>query len=127
MILKLKKRVRRLREWLNAGRLAGKRVKIMALLRYWYGPSVDSRSWRARIRVCRRCPLFEAANRRCHREVSDGILGCGCWVPAVAKMPEPYQGPGGMGCWGRAAVGPGFGWGPVETGGVLPTIGGNKP
>ena len=111
LYLKLRKRARRLMEWARVGALAGRRIKITTLWRYWYGPRVPDAIWRERLRTCSQCVIYDRSLHRCNAETPIGEVGCGCWCPAVAKMPAPYASEKGRGCWGRATMGEGFGWG----------------
>jgi len=63
---------------------------------------VDGAVWRARLRICRRCPVYEREWRQCRL----GEHGCGCYVPFVALVKAPYP----SGCWWREAVGDSGGW-----------------
>ncbi len=50
------------------------------------------RVWRQKIRVCRKCLLFDRTLKRC-RPFSGSPLGCGCYVPYMAKVKKH--------CWGK--------------------------
>lgn len=58
---------------------------------------VDRKLWRARIRACNRCLIYNPKERTCRR----GDLGCGCYMPFKARVAEST-------CWS------GKGWGPKE-------------
>ena len=105
---------RRLREWLVAlreeKRTAG-RLPWLTMVQAIASGTVPRSVWRRRIRTCRTCPLFNAKFRTCRglpKEIEH--MGCGCYIPFEALAAEPYEG----GCWGRAAIGEHFGWGPYS-------------
>src|ERR1043166_7551532 len=54
------------------------------LVHAWRNRSAgDRRRWRARLRVCRRCPIYDRSLRRC-RPYTGADVGCGCYVPFLA-------------------------------------------
>lgn len=56
------------------------------------------REFRRRLRVCRRCPVYNPALRQCRSVSPAGVrLGCGCWVPLVALL-KPR-------CWATEKLG----------------------
>jgi len=62
---------------------------------------VDRKQWRGRLRVCRKCPIYDRGLRRC-RPFTGANVGCGCWMPLKAMT-----GP----CWAREAIPDGeLGW-----------------
>lgn len=73
---------------------------------------VSGREWRQRIRVCeRKCPIYDPSLKRC-RPYDGHWAGCGCYVPWLALVKEPYQGVSG-GCWADINLpgnGKGAGW-----------------
>ena len=77
------------------------------------GGVVERKEWRRRLRVCRKCPVYDFGLKRC-RPWSGSKLGCGCFVPFLAKLKEPYRG----GCWADENLpGEDFGWGFAQRGG----------
>ena len=146
---RLKKFLQRLREW----RALARNAPLLPMLKALRTGTVDLKTYRARIRACHRCPIYDRSRRACHKEVTVHFnstnddpgatvtLGCGCYVPFLAKTRAPYTrlhyppsspapAPGGnytlgmapapdtlaypvRGCWGRATYGSPFGWGEV--------------
>lgn len=63
---------------------------------------VNRREWRRRLRVCRKCPVYDRSLRRC-RPYTGSPLGCGCsvWLLGMVKKR----------CWGDVHLpGEGIGW-----------------
>jgi len=80
------------------------------MLRALASGRVSRFQWRQRIRTCGKCPIYRPATRTCgprsgHLLGVAGEVGCGCYVPFMARTKAPYRG----GCWGRASLG--IGWG----------------
>jgi hypothetical protein len=48
-------------------------------------------TWRQRIRICHKCPVYDRVLRRC-RPSNGSPLGCGCYVPFIAIVKKR--------CWG---------------------------
>jgi hypothetical protein len=68
---------------------------------------VSARVFRARARVCLKCPIFDRELRRCRGPWFNGNpSGCGCYLIFFLRVRRPYP----KGCWGRDNVGPDFGW-----------------
>lgn len=63
------------------------------------GHVVDKLEWRRRMKVCFKCPIYDARYRRCRL----GDMGCGCYVPFMALVKKE--------CWMREKYGKAFGWG----------------
>jgi len=61
--------------------------------------SVSQVVWRKRIRACMTCPVFDRSRHAC-RDRRGLNLGCGCWMPAKAKM-------SGNQCWRKKLDGGG--------------------
>lgn len=144
-INRLDRKVLRMRQWLAVLKLEGKRASFWKMWRALRTGGVDLAAYKQRIRTCRRCPIYDFRYRACRKEVPVGhpptqfdMLGCGCYVPFLAKTRAPYRPvfdatnfdhvmhhlyqkrralnglkelplPGG--CWGRATYGEKFGWG----------------
>lgn len=69
--------------------------------------------WRARLRVCQKCPVYDPSLRRC-RPYDGSSLGCGCYVPFMAAVDKPYvdrEDPRVIGCWGYVEFQGEIGWG----------------
>jgi len=56
---------------------------------------VPAAVWRARMRACMRCPVYDSRLKRClntsQTYTLDGVerpLGCGCWMPVKAKLSD---------------------------------------
>lgn len=46
-----------------------------------------SGQWRARMRKCARCPVYDAALRQCYNRLGDGQeFGCACYMPFKALL-----------------------------------------
>ena len=68
---------------------------------------VSKEEWRRRMSVCEKCPIFDPALFRC-RPYDGAPWGCGCYVPFMALVNQPYALPG---CWGDVQVpGQKIGW-----------------
>lgn len=112
---------RRLKQWravvIEEALSSDHRPSLLKMLRAVLTGQVDRARWRARIRTCRKCPIYDGELRRC-RGPYTGVVGvkpagCGCYVPFLALTKEPYRGAHGTprnGCWGRATMGGSFGW-----------------
>lgn len=60
---------------------------------------VGRAEWFRRMRVCMKCPVYNARLRSCRT----GGMGCGCYVPFSNLVKKN--------CWGREKYGEWFGWG----------------
>jgi hypothetical protein len=60
---------------------------------------VGKAEWFRRMRVCMKCPIYNARLRSCRT----GSMGCGCYVPFSNLVKKE--------CWGREKYGESFGWG----------------
>lgn len=139
---------RRLKQWYavlaeESMLQASGKPSLWKMWRAWRTGEVTRAKWRARLRRCRRCPVFDGELRRCRgpqmpwsqkwvetKQNPDWMTfcigdlryghwekvsppppaGCGCYVPFLALTKQPYTGPSGSGCWGRAVYGGDFGW-----------------
>lgn len=107
----------RYREWWSAVRAASGApwwAIAWGMIRALASGRVPTRVWRRRIQTCGKCPIYRPASRTCgprsgHLVGVVGDVGCGCYVPFMARTKAPYKGVGGAGCWGRASLG--IGWG----------------
>lgn len=74
---------------------------------WWRYPKVSREEWVERVRWCEeRCPIYDKGLKRC-RPYDGSKLGCGCYVPYLAWIREPYRGSEGVGsggCWGDVFV-----------------------
>lgn len=109
---------RRLAQWWSVIReeheLTGSWPNMFKMLAKLRLGEVERDQWRARMRICRKCKVFDGELKRC-RGPQVGKTpppGCGCYVPFLALTKTPYTSADGKrtGCWGRATIGPGFGW-----------------
>ena len=58
---------------------------------------VDRRTWRARMRACKQCPVHDPTFLRCRAwGTNNELYGCGCFTPYKAMIRKPYV----CGCWG---------------------------
>lgn len=82
----------RYRLWLRVLEEEGKQLTLMGKIRVakeilaaliQYRPSGLKRRWRSRMRRCGRCPLYDAALKRCGPADFPG-LGCRCFMPLAA-------------------------------------------
>jgi len=106
---------RHMNAWLAVLREERHSISPITLMRAVFSGRVSSEQWKRRMAVCRRCPIFDRTMMRCRGPRVNGVdLGCGCYVPFLAKTRAPYRGVGGKGCWGRSVVGQRFGWGALE-------------
>lgn len=64
-------------------------------------PLVPGRLWRARMRSCFRCPIFNRQTYQCR----DGEFGCGCLMPLKARFRRAQ-------CWAREEGIANLGWPP---------------
>ena len=106
----LKIEYRHLREWRAVLKEELRQGSFLKMARAVMTGRVSPRTWKRRMRTCRKCPIYDRELRRCRGPVfraDQAAAGCGCYVVfnALAKAPYP------AGCWGRAALGPSFGWG----------------
>lgn len=81
---------KRFSQWLLVAFIEGQRngtiVKIRLLVTMLWAAlavHVAPHEWRRRIRVCRKCPIYDRSIKRC-RPSNDSDLGCGCYVPFMA-------------------------------------------
>lgn len=107
--------IRHLREWQEVvawERQHGENPSKLAMLRNVARGLVSHRRWRRRVKICLRCPIYDPQRRACRNRTRTANLGCGCYVPFLAKLNTPYTSADGKrkGCWGRAVVGGTFGW-----------------
>lgn len=88
---------RRYREWAAVVAQEGRSIKIYVLIRMVLsalaGGLVSRREWRARMRACMRCPIYDRARHACRDTYGRGT-GCGCWMPIKAMFR-------GNQCWVR--------------------------
>ena len=75
---------------------------IRASLRLLINGQVTRPIWRARMKECYVCPLYDVASKRC-RPQERPDLGCGCYAPYLALVKENQ-------CWGKKEYGTEFGW-----------------
>ena len=75
---------------------------IRASLRLLINGQVTRPIWRARMRACTYCPLYDFDSKRC-QPAERPDLGCGCYTPYLALVKD-------NGCWGRVEYGRKFGW-----------------
>lgn len=108
----LARQVRHFREWqavlAEEGRTVSRWSMVKAMVRAVLSGGTSLRVWNRRMRICRRCPIYDRELRRCRGPLIGGVRpGCGCYVPFSAKTRRPYE----DGCWGRTHLGHPFGWG----------------
>lgn len=106
----LKIELRHLREWRAVLREEFREGSVLKMIRAICTGRVSLRTWRQRMRICARCPIYDRELRRCRGPVfvpDTPPPGCGCYVVFTALTKRPYP----AGCWGRSALGPSFGWG----------------
>ncbi len=109
---------RRLKQWVEALRLAGvRRVPWLGLVRAILSGPVPREVWRVRMRTCYECPLFSTVQMPGTTKRTDRLwlcksthpdmvgIGCGCALHYKALAAEPYQ----NGCFGRG-LDPDLGW-----------------
>jgi hypothetical protein len=98
--------VKRVREWLAVIRSEGLSSSLRGILavgwKVLFG-GVNRSRFRARIRRCSKCPIYDPVLKKC-RPYPGSELGCGCYVPFKALIRIPYRGPAGEGCWGDAIL-----------------------
>jgi hypothetical protein len=100
--------LRHYREWQAVLAEEGRTVSRWSMVRAVRSGGTSQRVWRRRMKICRRCPIYDRELRRCRGPVIGGVKpGCGCYVPFSAKTRRPYE----DGCWGRTHLGYPFGWG----------------
>lgn len=91
---------KRLSEWRAVLARKGVKVSTFALGRALLSGPVPPDVWRDRMRVCLRCPVYDAELRACRKRTSDGrVQGCSCYTPFLALTAVPYTLEGG--CWAR--------------------------
>ena len=97
----------RYRQWkellLEEGRTAGWHNLAWDILKALVrGRLVSPKLWRARVRICTRCPIFSKTLHRC-RPYPSSPLGCGCTAFVVAlTLPQ---------CWAKEHLpDSGLGW-----------------
>lgn len=106
-LLAFQKRWSRVREWIGVVRaevgLVGAASVAVSLAKagLWRARQgeVAPRTWRARIRACASCPVYDRGRHAC-RDLRGLGLGCGCWMPAKAKL-------AGDQCWRKRLDGGG--------------------
>lgn len=102
---------KRIAEWRVVLAHKGVKVSILALVRAVLSGPVPPEVWRARMRVCLRCPVYDHELKACHKVIHDSIyhrvLGCFCYVVFLALTAVPYSPNGG--CWARE-LSPTEGW-----------------
>jgi hypothetical protein len=81
---------KRFSQWLLVAFIEGQRKSAIDKIRLlgtmlWAALTVQvaPHEWRRRIRVCRKCPIYDRSIKRC-RPSNDSDLGCGCYVPFMA-------------------------------------------
>lgn len=87
---------RHLPAWRAAVRTAGRNSSLGAMLRALLSGPVPAEIWRARMRVCLKCPVLVREGMTCGRPGAG--IGCACFVPFKAMTAAPYT----EGCWARA-------------------------
>lgn len=109
--------LRRLKQWravVVEERELGNRPSLLQMLRKLFGEHVDRAQWRQRMKTCPKCPVYDRELRRCRGPQigEQPPAGCGCFVPFLALIKQPYRSADGKrtGCWGRALMGENFGW-----------------
>lgn len=97
------RRRKRIAEWRVVLAQKGVKVSTWALVRAVLSGPVPADVWRYRMRVCRRCPVYNRELKACHKRISQGQyhrdLGCNCYTPFLALTAVPYSKEGG--CWAR--------------------------
>ena len=90
-------------QWRITGRVQWRVLpKIISVLRP--SQAVDRRPgsmWWQRVRGCQRCPIYDSRRKACghlgqtYQRGGDRLpLGCGCWIPGKAGLPDDD-----VGCW----------------------------
>lgn len=94
---------KRISEWRTVMAQKGVKVSIVSLARAVLSGPVPADVWRDRMRVCLRCPIYNADLKACRQPNPRGPdyldLGCGCYTPFSALTAVPYTKAGG--CWAR--------------------------
>jgi len=94
--------MKRIKEWAfllkQEGSKSGYLKIIGAILFHVRFGFVAKQEWKQRIQICNTCPIYNKQLRQCKW----GELGCGCYVPFLAKTKGS--------CWGRDNIGGDFGW-----------------
>lgn len=99
--------LKRLREWHAAVSSYGRRPPWLGMLRALLSGSVPKHVWRARMRVCRNCPVYDRQKKVCwNMNIGMFGAGCRCYCPTLAMTAEPYKG----GCWARGVGLTSEGW-----------------
>ena len=75
---------------------------IRASLRLLFNGQVTRPIWRARMKACMACPIYDVTSKRC-RPQENLSMGCGCYAPYLALVKENN-------CWGKKEFGDNFGW-----------------
>ena len=105
-------KLKRLKEWHHAVADARTRMSWLqitrAIISALSSGSVSQQVWAQRIKICNRCPIYRHVNRTCGPRSGrmlglSGELGCGCYVPFMAKTAIPYVGTHASGCWGKSS------------------------
>lgn len=108
--LRISKLRQRYREWWEVLREEGAsmpplRRAWMLILLTWHALKLFRRTdteWRRKIRHCHGCILYDKMLKRC-RPYTGSLLGCGCYVPYMAKVKKH--------CWGKENLpDEGIGW-----------------
>lgn len=82
---------RRCAEWLDVIQEEGRVLSWADRLRMGWAMiaaalalgGVSRQLWRARMRACRECPIYDRQMKRC-RPQTGHLLGCGCYMPFKA-------------------------------------------
>jgi len=108
---------KRLAEWRAVIRFehgAGRPVPYGRMVRSILSGVVDRKTWRRRMKICYRCPVYDRDRHACRapHPAFHATHGCGCYVPFVALTSEPYENyrSGIVGCWGYAWSDGRIGW-----------------
>lgn len=100
----------RFREWrevLNEEKKRASLVRLMATMAWTALKGLphlreNRRQWRSKMRMCRRCPIYDRGLHRC-RPYTGSPLGCGCSVFFLALFKRH--------CWAKENLpGEGLGW-----------------
>lgn len=90
----------RFNEWVAALQIAARQGNgfkaIIPVLKASWGLGPNKTRWRARIRACNHCPIYDKTHRIC-RPFPESPLGCGCWMPAKHLVKAGS-------CWVRQAI-----------------------
>lgn len=89
--------------WLAALRAARKPVPWWSMLKTLLrGKRARPELWRARMRTCMRCPVYDQSLHRCANRIGFVELGCECSMPIKALFEKAT-------CWAREQGFP-YGW-----------------